>query len=335
MATLGDVAARAGVSISAVSRVLSNAPSARVSAQTRRRIEEVAAELGYRPNFAARALKSSRSEVVALVVPDLTNAIFSELMRGFEGRAAELGYMVLLARAESMEHGDEAVRRLLGEGRVDGVVVQLGDAMELGEYAAIVEGRVPAVLVNSRRGDGTSSVILDDAAGTRLAVEHLAGLGHRRIGLLGGLASNDSARRRAAGFEEGMRAAGLPVDRALMTDLGYDARQGRDALGRLAEASEPPTAIVVANVNAALGALLEARVRGLRVPEDLSIVAIHDVWPAENTWPPLTTVAMPLHELGVAAMDAVYERIRNGELVHTVVSDPPPRLVLRQSTAPN
>ncbi|MGN6327160.1 LacI family DNA-binding transcriptional regulator [Pseudolysinimonas sp.] len=335
MATLADVAARAGVSISAASRVLSNAPDARVGEGTRRRIQEAAAELGYRPNSAARALKSARSEVVALVVPDLTNAIFSELMRGVETRAAELGYLVLLARAEGMERGDEALGRLLGEGRVDGVVVQVGDAMDLDGYRDVLAGRVPAVLVNSRRGADVASVILDDQAATRRAVEHLVALGHGRIAYAGGLPGNDSAARRAEGFAEGMAAADLPVDARLVTDLGYTPQQGREAIARLLEAgSPPPTAVVVANVNAALGALLEARTRGLRVPEELSLVAVHDAWPAENTWPPLTTVRMPLYELGVAAMDGVYARIRRGELVHTVVRDPAPRLVVRGSTAP-
>jgi LacI family transcriptional regulator len=333
MATLSDVAARAGVSISAVSRVLSNAPSARVSALTRQRIQDAAAELDYRPNFAARALRFARTNVVALVVPDLTNAIFTELMRGVETRAQELDYMVLLARAESMQPGGETIARLIGEGRVDGVLVQVGDSMAEEDLRAILDGRVPAVLVNSRRDGHVGSVVLEDAESTRVAVEHLVALGHRRIALINGLPSTDTAQRRGAGFRAAMKAAGLPVPAHNVTTLGYEPRQGREAIRKLAALGKPPTAVVVANVNAAIGALLEARVLGLRVPEELSIVAVHDAWTAENTWPPLTTVRMPLYELGIESMTALFDRIAKDVVVDRVVTDPKPELTMRESTA--
>jgi LacI family transcriptional regulator len=334
MATLSDVAARAGVSISAVSRVLSNAPSARVSLETRQRIQDAATALDYRPNFAARALKFARTNVVALVVPDLTNAIFTELMRGVESQAQELGYMVLLARAESMQPGGEMIARLIGEGRVDGVLVQVGDSMSEEDLASILDGRVPAVLVNSRREGHVGSVILEDADSTRVAVEHLVGLGHERIALINGFLSTDTAVRRGKGFRAAMDAAGLVVPDTYVTSLGYEPRQGREALALLAALDEPPTAVVVANVNAALGALLEARVRGLHVPEQLSIVAVHDAWPAENTWPPLTTVRMPLYELGRESMRAMFDRISRNEVVDHVVESPAPFVIVRESTAP-
>src|SRR3954470_2414970 len=178
MATLSDVAARAGVSISAVSRVLSDAPSARVSQQTRQRIHEAANELGYRPNFAARALKFARTNVVGLVVPDVTNAIFSELMRGVEDEAHRRGYMVLLARAESMHEGDDAIPRLIGEGRVDGALVQVGDNMRREDLHSLLEGSLPVVFVNSVHPQSAGSVVLDDERGMRLGTQHLIDLGH-------------------------------------------------------------------------------------------------------------------------------------------------------------
>jgi LacI family transcriptional regulator len=334
MSTLSDVAALAGVSISAVSRVLSNAPSSRVSGATRQRIEDAARELNYHPNFAARALKFSRTNVVALVVPDLTNAIFSELMRGVEDAAADLGYMVLLARAESMQPASATMAKLVGEGRVDGVLVQVGDNTMSEDLAGILDGRVPAVLINSRREDHVGSVILPDEAAIAVAVDHLAGLGHTSIGLVNGLPTTDSAQRRRVGFDHAMAAAGLPVDPRFVTSLGYDPKQGRDAMRTLAALPERPTALVVANVNAALGLLVELRTLGIRVPNDLSIVAVHDAWTAENAWPPLTTVRMPLYELGELSMVAIFDRIRSETIDDVVVTDPPPELILRESTAP-
>jgi LacI family transcriptional regulator len=334
MANLSDVAKVAGVSISAVSRVLSNAPSARVSDETRQRIHEAARELDYRPNFAARALKFSRTNVVALVVPDLTNAIFTELMRGVEEEAQAHGYMVLLARAEGMPPGEESIPRLVGEGRVDGVLVQVGDNMREEDLTTLLGGRVPAVLINSTHRGHVGSVALEDERAARVAVGHLVGLGHTRIGLLNGVPEADTAVRRGIGFRAAMAEAGLRVEEGLVTTLGYEPRQGREALRELAASHARPTAVVVANVNAALGALLEARVLGIRVPEELSIVAIHDAWTAETTWPPLTTVRMPLYELGRNAMRAIYELITQGKVEDITVTDPPPELIVRGSTAP-
>jgi LacI family transcriptional regulator len=333
MPTLSDVAALAGVSVSAVSRVLSNAPSSRVSGATRQRIEDAARELNYHPNFAARALKFSRTNVVALVVPDLTNAIFSELTRGVEESAAELGYMVLLARAESMQPTSATMAKLVGEGRVDGVLVQVGDSMTSTDLAGIIDGRVPAVLINSRRDDHVGSVILPDETGVAVAVDHLVRLEHTSIGLVNGLPTTDSAQRRRSGFEQAMRAAGLSVNPDFVTSFGYDPQQGRAAMRALGELPVRPTALVVANVNAALGLLVEARVLGIRVPDDLSIVAIHDAWTAEYAWPPLTTVRMPLYELGKRSMVAIFDRIRADAIEDIVVTDPTPELVLRESTA--
>jgi LacI family transcriptional regulator len=334
VSTLSDVAARAGVSISAVSRVLSNAPSSRVSGATRQRIEDAARELNYHPNFAARALKFSRTNVVALVVPDLTNAIFSELMRGVEEAAADLGYMVLLARAESMQPTAATVAKLVGEGRVDGVLVQVGDTMTSDDLTGILDGRVPAVLINSRREDHVGSVILPDEAGAAVAVEHLVGLGHSSIGLVNGLRSTDTAQRRGTGFSQAMAAAGRSVNPNFVTNYGYDPQQGRAAMRALAALTDRPTALVVSNVNAALGLLVEARSLGIHVPEDLSVVAIHDAWTAEIAWPSLTTVRMPLYELGRRSMAAIFERTRSESIEDIVVTDPPPELVLRDSTGP-
>jgi LacI family transcriptional regulator len=332
MSTLSDVAARAGVSVSAVSRVLSGAASSRVSGATRQRIEEAARELDYHPNFAARALKFSRTNVIALVVPDVTNAIFAELMRGVDEAAAELGLMVLLARAESMHSPAGPIAKLVGEGRVDGLLIQLGDAMTAHDLAGVLTDRVPAVLINSRREDHVGSVILPDEAGVAIAVQHLVSLGHTRIGLVNGLPGTDSAARRGAGFDAAMEAAGLAIVPELVTRLGYEPQQGRAALRVLTTSPAPPTAIVVANVNAALGVLGEARQLGIRVPEDLSIVAIHDAWTADHSWPPLTTVRMPLYELGKRSMSAISARIKDDVIEDLVVSDPAPLLVMREST---
>ncbi|WP_378145782.1 LacI family DNA-binding transcriptional regulator [Cnuibacter sp. UC19_7] len=333
MATLSDVASRAGVSVSAVSRVLTGAAGARVSDATRQRIRDAARELDYRPNHAARALKLARTNVIALVVPDLPNAIVSDLLRGVQDEGHDRGYMVLLARAESELEG-YALPRLLGEGRIDGALVQAGDATPPAELREQIDEGLPVVYVNSNHPDDAGFVDLQDELGAAVATRHLVDLGHERIAFVGGLPSSVTGRRRVAGFREAMADARLPVDEALVTDLGYELTAGRTAVGRILEQRARPSAIVAANINAGFGVLLELRSRGLIVPDDVSVVAIHDAWTADSTWPPLTTVRMPRYELGRAAMAALYERIRGGSVPRVVVSDPPPELIPRESTAP-
>jgi LacI family transcriptional regulator len=334
MVTLSDVAARAGVSVSAGSRGLRNAPSTRVSAETRQRIEDAARELGYRPNFAARALKSSRTNVIGLVVPVVTNAIFADILRGAEEEAQRHGYLVFVARTEGMIDGEETIPRLIGDGRVDGVLLQVGDAMRPEDLHIFLDGALPLVVINSVHRGHAGSVTLDDARGIRMATEHLIGLGHTRIGFLGGLPRSDSGRRREQGFREAMADAGLAIPDGFVTQLGYEPRQGGAGRASLAAPGGRPTAIGVANVNAAHGALLEARRLGIAVPQELSIAAMHDTWTAENAWPPLTTVRMPLVEFGRQAVRDLLARIETGVLVDRVVSEPAPELVVRESTAP-
>lgn len=334
VATLGDVAARAGVSISAVSRVLSDAPSSRVSAATRQRILDAARELHYRPNFAGRALKSARTQVIGLVVPDLTNALFTELMHGAEDEAAEHKYTVLLGRSDDVRPGGEVIARLIGEGRVDGMVFQIGDGVAPAGLGDLLDSPAPIVLINSTAPGHVGSVALDDETGARIATEHLIDLGHRRIAFANGLPRSFTAKRRRVGFRAAMAAAGLTVPRGHETRLGYTARDGRAALHRVIALDPAPTAVVVANVNAAVGLIAEARANGVRVPADLSVVCVHDSWTAENTWPPLTAVRMQFYAMGRTAVRGVIRRIETGEMADETILDPPPELVVRESTAP-
>lgn len=334
MATLGDVAERAGVSVSAVSRVLSNHPSARVSQATRRRILEAAQELRYRPNFAGRALKSARTRVIGLVVPDLTNALFADLLRGVEEEARERDYMVVLERSDNLSVGGEVIGRLIGEGRVDGMIVQVGDGVQPAGLSGIVGSSTPLVLINAVYEGHVGSVVLDDVEGARLATSHLIRRGHERIALANGLRRSYTARQRGLGFRAALAEAGLPPpDRAYVTRLGYTPADGQAALIRLVELPEPPTGVVVANVNAAVGLLAQARAAGIRVPRDLSVVSVHDSWTAENTWPPLTAVRMPFYAMGRTAVRTVIARIETGLMTEERVSDPAPELVVRESTA--
>ncbi|CAN5320491.1 LacI family DNA-binding transcriptional regulator [soil metagenome] len=332
MVTINDVSALAGVSRGAVSRVLSGDPSLRVSDDTRERVLAAAHELAYVPNHAARALRTSRSRSLALVVPDVTSAVFAELARGAEEQAGIRDLTIVLARAEQLAVDSTWLQRMVGEGRIDGVILQVPDDAPDQAIEAVVD-RVPVILINSVEDGAVSSLVLDDAAGIRIALEHLQSLGHVTVGFVGGAPGSGTARRRLDGFVAGVDALSLTTRSEWISHLGYSGGDGRLAVDALLAAGALPTALVVANLNAALGVLAELHARELRVPDDISIVALHDVWYADATWPPMTTVKMPLRELGSEAVSMLIDRDSVDEVERRVIREPAPQLIVRASTA--
>jgi len=330
MVKISDVAALAGVSASAVSRVLSGDTTLRVSAATRERVVAAARDLAYVPNHAGRALRTSRSRTIALVVPDVTSAVFAELASGAEDEAASRGLAIVLARAERLTDGSDWLRQMVGEARIDGVILQLPDGPPHIDLVSMAIGATPIIVINSIDRGPLSTVVLDDAGGIRTAVDHLVGLGHSQIGFVGGHQSSATGQRREAGFRAALGEAGLSIHSRWITAFGYSGSNGRAAMKALASQDSLPTALVVANLNAALGVLAAIHALDLRVPTDISIVALHDVWYADATWPPITTVRMPLSELGAAAVARLIDS--GTEITHDTVSSPEPILVVRQST---
>jgi len=333
MSTIRDVSALSGVSRGAVSRVLSGDSTLRVSAETRERVLAAARELDYVPNHAARALRTSRSSTLALVVPDVTSAVFAELARGAEEQAGAHDLTIVLARAEQLAADSTWMQRVVGEGRVDGVILQAPDNAPDRMVDGIVERGMPLVLINSADDGPVATLVLDDAAAIRVAVEHLHALGHSDIGFVGGVPGGATAGRRLNGFQRAVSQLGLHTRPEWSTTIGYSGDDGRRAVAALTRTSALPTALVVANLNAALGVLAELHARELRVPDDISIVALHDVWYADATWPPMTTVRMPLRELGAAAVSMLLAQKPGEPADHRVVHFPPPQLVPRASTA--
>lgn len=334
VANISDVASRAGVAPSVVSRVLSKDPTLRIRDQTRARVEDAVQELAYTPNSAARTLRTASARALGLVIPDVANPLYAESLRGIQRQADEVDYVVLLASADDLTEADDRYRRLIVGGRIDGVLMQRGHGMHDEALRRLATAPVPTVLINSRLPGRTGSVVLDDAAGARVAVDHLLALGHRRIGHLTGPPATDTAGRRRLGYEEALAAAGVGTDERLIATAGYDPEAGREAMRRLLTRPPLPTALFVAHVFAAVGALQVAQRAGLRVPEELSIVALHDTWFAEHTNPALTTVKMPLYEMGRAGCRLLLDCLAGAAPADLVVGEPAPILIERGSTNP-
>jgi LacI family transcriptional regulator len=323
-ARLRDVAERAGVDPSLVSRVLSGALPFSIRDETRERIVLAAAELDYRPNAQARALRRRRSMLIGMIVPTLSNVVYERIHAGAASRAAELGYSLVVAAGTADDFPD------LLHGQVDGLLLAV--ATEDGSPVVVPRGvRLPIVLVNRAGSGGLTSVTVDDAAGARLATRHLFELGHRRVGHLAGPAGLDTARRRLQGFGEAYREQGEEPADDLIVEGGYGEREGFIAMRELLDRPDRPTAVFVANVQAAIGALAAARQLGLRVPVDVSVASLHDAPLTAFLDPPLTTVRMPLEEMGRRAIEIVLAKRPNGPEAFRVES--PPQLIVRDSTS--
>lgn len=327
--TLVEVARLAGVDKAIVSRVANRDPTLKVKDSTRLRVEAAIKELGYVPNSAARQMRTARSDTYGLVIPDFSNPVFASIITGAQDQAALQGHLVTVV-SEGLRIGDEpSFLRLLSQNRVDGLLIA-GDRIADAAYGALRSSEVPWLFVNRQDPGRTRYVVLDDAQGARVAVEHLLELGHRRIGHVAGPDGVDTAVRRRQGYEDAL--TGAPGAWPPLSEPGqYSAEGGYAATVTLLRSPELPTALFVANIVSAVGSMRAIFDAGLRVPEDISVVALHDHALAAHLVPTLTVVRMPLEELGATAVRLLHSSHRD-EVITDQVSEPI-RLIRRQSTA--
>jgi DNA-binding LacI/PurR family transcriptional regulator len=337
VATLKDVARLAEVDPSTVSRVLSGDPSQAVRPETRDRIVAAAGSLRYRPNALARGLRTRRTDTIGLIIPSLENVGFSEVTHGIQAAAAAAGKLVVVIEAEALMADaaavEEAYSRLITDGRVDGLIVAFA-TVDDHLVTQLSERGTPLVLVNRRTAGIHGSVVVDDERGSDLAVQHLAQLGHRRIGYVGIAADTDTARRRQRGYREAMARAGLDVRETWLAAGPPTIAGGREATDALLERSEPdrPTGLFVASLQGAIGVLAQLRESGLTVPIDMSVIAFNDHELAEHLDPPLTTVRMPNFRMGEEAVRLLLEATA-GEAGRDEMIQDAPQVIVRGSTA--
>jgi len=333
-ARLVDVAEAAGVSKATVSKVLNGRQELSVRPETRRRIHEVAAAMGYRPHSGARALRGGSTHALALLVPELANPTYVTIARGAYQRAREKGYLSLLAEDFGGQEADESFNDLVQEGRVDGLLIastRPGHPL----MEALRTAPVPHVFLNRSVEGSGRNVTMDVARSSVTALDHLHGLGHRAIGHIGGppgIAPSDARERAFLRHAQALGLSDHPVGRGDFTEA--DGRNAALELLRPAvdDGRPPVTALFASSLAQAIGAMAAIRHLGLRVPDDVSLVGNDDLPIADYLTPPLTTVAMPLYELGSAAVDALLAAIE-GAPAGDVVVPTQPRLVLRGSTA--
>lgn len=325
--TIHDVAAAAGVSVTTVSRVLNNKDD--VAPETFQRVLDVIHELGYASSLAARSMRSRRTRMIGLITPNMDYPFAIEVIKGVSRAVTDAGYDLIACTSaykteSTVERWEQQQVARLNGTITDGLIVVV-------PRAHVFRTAFPLVAVDPHHRDTSyPAVVADNYAGARAAMEHLLGLGHLRIGYIGGRAGLQSARRRQKGYEDALCEAELPIDPDLIMEGDYTYESGRECARQLLTLAQPPTAIFAANDESAFGAMDAARAMGLRIPDDISIVGFDNIPESASTVPPLTTVDQTIRVMGREAVRILIDLIENRPLETNLVQVPT-SLVVRSS----
>jgi len=334
-ARIEDVAKHAGVSMKTVSRVFNNEPNVRE--RMRLRVEAAAKALNYRPNPSARSLAGNRSYLISLVYDDPAagSAYVMEIIVGMLAACEAARYSAMLRPLDFANPGHvQAVEDAIAQHRLDGLILvpPFADDLKLLRRLDELGVRYSTVSAKANIGHDRIGTILDERCAAAQMVEHLIALGHRRIGHVAGPLPHGGRAWRLSGYRDALRRAGIAFDPALVYDGGFSFESGIAGARILLDLPDPPTAIFAANDDSACGVMHEAFERGLRIPDDLSVIGFDDTPTARQIWPSLTTVRQPCREMGRIAAEQLLAAIRDpgaGQLVHV-----PYELKLRRSTGP-
>ncbi len=333
-ATLRDVAAVAGVHPATASRALNPETRLLVSEDTARRVVAAASKLGYRPNPVARSLRTRRSHTVGVLIPDLNNPLFPPIVRGLEDKLAAAGYVALIGNTDADANRERTLFEQMRARHVDGFVLATATQHDrLLDEAAAAE--LPVVLMNRLAQDYSfPSVSVDNEQGARMAVSHLARLGHTRIAHIAGPQEVSTGVGRLKGFREGMASHGLEVDEDLIAYASrYTVEEGTRCYRELMVSPGDFTAVAAGNDMLAVGCYAALDEEDRLCPDDVSVIGFNDMPFIDRLRPPLTTVRFPHYQLGTEAAQLVLERINGGDGPVKILYLAP-ELVVRGSTAP-
>ncbi|EJT00919.1 LacI family DNA-binding transcriptional regulator [Rhizobium sp. CCGE 510] len=308
MTTISEVAKAAGVSVSTVSHVLNK--TRYVSPEKAKLVLEAVDEIGYIPNAVARSLKLSSTGTVGLAISAISNPYFSDIICAIEAECSKRGLIVFLCDTQDDPDRELELVRHLHQRRVDGIILAAsGDPKKSLDY--LIECDVPCVLVDRLSDDRFDQVGTDNTAAIRMLVDHLVTLHHHRVGIILGQPGFATTVERTKAFRAAMTERGIEVPHAFISNGNHSTADAAASTHRLLELKEPPTAILASNNLAMIGAMRAIRERGLRVPEDISVLGIDDFEWADYFEPRLTLMAQPCDEIGRKAADLLIARIGN------------------------
>lgn len=326
-----EVARLAKVSTATVSRTING--SDKVTAETAERVRRAIETLKFYPNTNARALGSGRSSLYGLIISDITNPFFPELVKSFEDVAVQFGQEVLIANTNYDPHRMEVCVSRMLQRKVDGVAIMTSE-MEDHLVDEMSSRRIPLVFLDTGTPQkGISNIAIDYASGIDAAVEHLSLLGHTAIGFISGPMDLTSARVRRRAFTNSMKRKGLILDRNLIEEGNHRMDGGHEAMARLLEKAVRPTAVLTSNDMTAIGAMGAISERGLKIPQDISLIGFDDIELSAFTQPGLTTVRLSRQEIAKVAFRALYGTKDNASAKGAEFTIRP-ALVERKSTGP-
>jgi DNA-binding LacI/PurR family transcriptional regulator len=330
---ISAVAARARVSTATVSRVING--TANVSPETAERVREAIETLNFYPDISARTLGSGRSGLYGLIISDITNPYFPELVKAFEDIAVQHGQDVLIANTDYDPKRMEACVIRMLQRKVDGVAIMTSE-MEDRLIHTFSHRQIPTVFMDTPKSiKGVSTVCVDYAAGVKQAMDHLFAFGHRRIAFISGPLALSSAQVRAQAFKKSLRRHGLTREPHLIQEGDHRVEGGHAAMQRILNSGRRPTAVLASNDLTAIGAMGAIHEAGLRIPEDISVIGFDDIGLSAYTQPALTTLHVPRRELAATAFRSLFRGRgevagkSSAKLEHVIQ----PRLIVRRSTA--
>ncbi len=334
MATIKDVAQDAGVSTATVSHVLNGTRP--VSEELAKRVRESVAKLDYHPDRIARSLRTQRTHAIGLIVSDISNPFFSVLVRGAEDAASELGYSIMISNTDEDSEKERLHVNALRQRRIDGLLIAPTEGADENVQLLVSSG-VPFVFVDRRiEGVRATSILSDNVGGAYAATQHLLAFGHERIGIILGLDGTSSSRERYQGYRVALKDAGLDGEANLVVRGDYRIAGGSRACNELLDLPRPPTAVFSLNNLMAIGVLCAIRERGMRFPDDISVVSFDSPWWMDHVMSPaLTYIGQEPYEIGQRAMCELARTIDSEvkEPVEEVIRVPT-RLEIRESVAP-
>lgn len=311
MVRISDVAKMANVSTATVSRVLSN--SGNVKKETAEKVLEAIKKLNYQPNLLARQLRRLETKTVLVVVPDITNTFFSKILRGIEQVAIENDYEVLLGDTGNSLEREKGYLDILRQKKADGMIL-LTARLE-SHLLEEISREFPVVLAcEYLEGSDIPTVSIDNISSARKATEYLISLGHKRIGFLSGPMDVILSRDRLKGFKQGMMQHDIAIEPNLIQEGDFSFESGFNLMTKLLALTEPPTAVFASSDEMAIGAIKAIKAKGLKVPDDISIVGFDDIKFASIFEPALTTVSQPMFEIGQKAMELLIKLIQKDKL---------------------
>lgn len=331
MPTIVEVAKRAGVSIATVSNVIRG--TRRVSPQLQERVRAAIRDLDYYPNEIARSLKVKQTRMLGMVLPDITNPFFPEIIRGAEDSAFERGYFLVTANTDEQSGRERRIVSALRSYRVDGILLASAPGKDTSHIRSTMQAGVAIVCLDrSVSGIKMDAVLLDNVRGGRECVRHLIQTGHRRIAIITGSLELQTGRERLRGYQDALREADMQVDPHFVLEGDFREASGYRLGIELLRRRTRPTAIFVCNGVMTFGVLKAFEELGIRCPQDIALATFDDLAVDRSFHPHLTAVVQPSYEMGARAANILMDRIEGKLIKEPSVVRIAPTLVIREST---